>query len=210
MHRASFALGWAAAFLALGARASADDVLPQPGSPSASPQPVPAASAQPSGKSKPTPKPHVHGPNGVTSLPEHRPIAWTMDVLDGPPFDLSAYRGKVVFVNIFATWCGPCRAEQPAVVAFAKAHASDTIVVGMNYEEQDSDVREYRKKFAIPYPIAMDRGGAILRGVYKGGEMKFPTTIVFRRDGSLSCAWAGDASREWFDSEREAALAGTA
>ncbi len=129
---------------------------------------------------------HVRGPSSVTSLPEHRPIGWKMEVLDGPPFDLSADRGKVVFVNIFATWCGPCRHEQPTVVAFANAHQDDTIVVGMNYKELDDKVREYRKKFDIPYPIGMDRRGNILRGVYKGGDMVFPMTIVFRPDGTLA------------------------
>ncbi len=182
MHRVSFAIGWVAAFLAV------------------------QAGARATGKPEPTPKPHVHGPNGVTSLPVHRPIAWKMEVLDGPPFDLSAYRGKAVFVNIFATWCGPCRAEQPGLVAFANAHVDDTVVVGMNYEEFDGDVRAYRKTFEIPYPIAMDRRGDLL-GVYKGGRMMFPMTIVFHPDGTLSCAWTGDASREWFESEREAALA---
>jgi thiol-disulfide isomerase/thioredoxin len=208
MHRVSFFTGSAAAFLAVRFGASADDT-----SPPASPQPPPAQTpppqpaSPPSGKSKPTRKPHVHGPNGVTSLPEHRPIGWKMDVLDGPPFDLNACRGKVVFVNIFATWCASCRAEQPTVVAFARAHADDTIIVGMNYEELDDKVREYRKTFDIPYPIAMDRAGKILRGVYKGDHMMFPMTIVFRPDGTLSCAWAGDADRAWFERERHAALA---
>lgn len=190
MHRASFVMGWAAAFLGARAVASADGG-------------VSAVSAE----SKAAPKPHVHGPNGVTSLPQHRPIAWKMDVLDGPPFELSAYRGKVVFINIFATWCGPCNNEQPAVVTFAQAHPDDTVVVGMNYEEYDDKVRTYRKKFTIPYPIAMDRQGKILRGVYAGQKMAFPMTIVFRPDGTLSCAWEGDANLAWFESERDAALA---
>jgi thiol-disulfide isomerase/thioredoxin len=190
MHRASFVMGWAAAFLGARAIASADNG-------------VSAVSAD----SKASPKPHVHGPNGVTSLPEHRPIAWKMDVLDGPPFDLSAYRGKVVFINIFATWCGPCNNEQPAVVRFAEKHPDDTVVVGMNYEEYDDRVRAYRKKFGIPYPIAMDRQGKVLRGVYAGRDMGFPMTIVFRADGTLSCAWEGDANLAWFESERDAALA---
>ncbi len=43
-----------------------------------------------------------------------------MEVLDSPAFRLSAYRGKVVFVNLFATWCGPCNEEKPVVVAFAR------------------------------------------------------------------------------------------
>ena len=205
MQRVSFVTGWAAAFLAGGTAASAGDA-PAQGDPSPSPAPA-SPSPAPSPKPKPTPKPHVHGPNGVTSLPEHRPIAWTMDVLDGPPFDLSKYRGKVVFVNIFATWCGPCRAEQPAVVTFSEEHPDDTAVIGMNYREEDNDVRAYRKKFGILYPIAMDRYGKILAGVYKGRQIVFPMTIVFRPDGTLSYAWIGDRDVAGLERERDAALA---
>ncbi len=196
---------WTAALLATRAVASALDAPASDAT--ASPAP-PAASAQPaaSAKPKPTPQPHVHGPNGITSLPEHRPIAWKMEVLDGPPFDLAAYRGKVVFVNIFATWCGPCRAEQPSVVSFAREHSDDTAVIGMNYKERDDEVRAYRKKFDIPYPIGMDRYGRVLGGLYAGRGMIFPMTIVFRPDGTLSTAWAGDKTKAWFEREREAAL----
>jgi thiol-disulfide isomerase/thioredoxin len=154
----------------------------------------------------PTKKPHVHGANGVVNLPEHQPIDWTMDVLDGPGFRLSAYRGKVVFVNIFATWCEPCNDEQPHVVAFANAHAADTVVIGMDVAEEDDLVRKYRKKFDIPYPLGMDRYNRVVRSVFTKGRKIYPTTIVFRSDGTLSCAWAGEKDRAWFEREREAAL----
>ena len=133
-------------------------------------------------------------------------IEWTSEVLDGPEFKLSAYRGMVVFVNVFATWCGPCRIEQPRLVAFARAHADDTAVIGVDVKEEDNDVRSYRKKYEIPYPIAMDRFDRKVRSIYREGRMVFPTTIVFRPDGTLSCAWAGDVNREWFEYEREVAL----
>ncbi|HEX3462803.1 MAG TPA: TlpA disulfide reductase family protein [Candidatus Elarobacter sp.] len=165
-----------------------------------------AARARSAPKPEQTEKPHVHGRNGVVTLPENRPIEWSMDVLDGPPFKLSAYRGKVVFLNVFATWCPPCRTEAPAVVEFAAAHPDDTAVVGVDVDEEDNDVRAYRKKFGITYPIAMDRYDKIVRGVYREGKMIFPTTIVFRPDGTLSCAWAGDVDVAFFENERKYAL----
>jgi thiol-disulfide isomerase/thioredoxin len=152
------------------------------------------------------PKGHVHGANGVVRIPEGRPLEMTMPVLDGPDFQLSAYAGKVVFLNVFATWCGPCRAEQPALSTFAKTHAADTTVIGLNYREEDNDVRQYRKDFEIAYPIAMDRTGRIVPSIYTG-QMAFPMTLVVRPDRTLFCAWRGDRSRAWFEREREAALA---
>jgi thiol-disulfide isomerase/thioredoxin len=189
MQRVSFLAGAIASVAALPSVAAA-----KPGPSPSSPAPEPSE------------KPHVHGPNGVVTLPEHRVIEWTSEVLDGPEFRLSAYRGKVVFVNVFATWCPPCRVEQPIVVAFANAHTDDTAVIGVDVREEDNDVRAYRKKYGIPYPIAMDRYDKKVRSIYREGRMVFPTTIVFRADGTLSCAWAGDQDREWFEAEREYAL----
>ncbi|MBV8580176.1 MAG: TlpA family protein disulfide reductase [Candidatus Eremiobacteraeota bacterium] len=141
-------------------------------------------------------------------LPEHRVLDWTLEVLDGPEFRLSAYRGKAVFVNIFASWCPPCRREQPTVVEFARAHADDgdTVVIGLDAHEEDDTVRAYRKKFAISYPIAMDRKRQLF-GLFPDHDIKLPTTIVFRADGMLSCAWLDEITRDQLEDERLAALA---
>ena len=201
-----FLLGGAALLGGVPLDARAGEPSPEPAaSELPSPPPNEAASTAPP-KTKASRKDHVHGPNGVVTLPQNRVMEWTMEVLDGPEFRLSAYRGLVVFVNVFATWCGPCRREQSGLVAFANAHAGDTSVIGVDVREEDNDVRQYRKKYNITYPIAMDRYDKKVRGIYREGRMVFPTTIVFRPDGTLSCAWAGDANREWFEYEREVAL----
>jgi len=148
---------------------------------------------------------HVHGPNGVTTIPEHHPIEWSMEVLDGPRFQLSAYRGKAVFCTVFATWCPPCRLEQPDLTAFAQAHTEDTALIGIDIGEEDNNVRAYRKQYDMTYPIAMHRDRGSVPGIFKKGVV-FPTTIVFRPDGTLSCAFSGNRPRAWFEAEREYAL----
>ena len=152
-------------------------------------------------------KPHQHGANGIVTVPENRPLELTMQVLDGPDLRLSTYAGKVVFLNVFATWCPPCRAEQPELNAFAAAHPDDTVVVGLNYREEDYEVRKYRGLFRVAYPIAMDRQGRIVPSIFPNHHMLFPMTMVVRPDRTLSCAWRGDRDRDWFEREREAALA---
>src|ERR1700694_4982617 len=109
IDRVSFIAGAACSAVVLPIVTRADE-------PSAEPSPSPAPKPAPSGK------PHVHGNNGVTMIPERRLVEWKLEVLDGPRFKLSDYRGVVVFCNVFATWCGPCREEQPDLVAFARAH----------------------------------------------------------------------------------------
>jgi thiol-disulfide isomerase/thioredoxin len=197
ISRVKFVIGSASSLAALPVAARGDEPAPTPSAvPSPSPQPTPRASG----------KPHVHGANGITRIPEGRPVEWKMEVLDGPEFRLTAYRDKVVFVNLFATWCGPCRVEQPVVVAFARAHLEDTAVIGVDVHEEDGDVRAYRKKFEIPYPIAMHRSRFTVPAIFKKDSLIYPTTLVFRPDGTLSCAWMGDRARAWFEAEREFAL----
>jgi thiol-disulfide isomerase/thioredoxin len=151
------------------------------------------------------PKPHVHGPNGVTTIPANRAVEWTMEVLDGPRFRLSAYRGKVVFCTVFATWCAPCRMEQPDLGTLARAHPDDTALIAIDIGEEDNTVRGYRKEFEIAYPIAMHRERGSVPGVFVKG-VAYPTTIVFGPEGTLSCAFQGNRSLAWFEAERTYAL----
>jgi len=76
--------------------------------------------------------------------------------LDGKPFDLAALKGKVVVLNLWATWCGPCREEMPALDAFAKRYgARGVLVVGLD-ENDPEDVAEVRKVMtAFSYPALM-------------------------------------------------------
>lgn len=139
------------------------------------------------------PKVHVHGANGI-KLPLDRPVNLKIRVLDGPEFHLEAHRGMVVVLNFFATWCPPCRHEAPDFVAFAEKHADNAVVVSVDFREEDDKVRDWRKKFAVPYRLAMDEKGGYADSL---NIHVFPTTLFFRPDGILSCAIRGaiDAER---------------
>ena len=124
-------------------------------------------------------------------LPYNRPLGLRMETLDGPDFDLAKMRGKIVLINIFATWCGPCRSETPAIVEMAHAFAASGVaVIGMNYYEPDNTVRDFRKKYGIDYPIAMDRDGGFTVSLEAGrsnAELAVPVSLFVRRDGYLAC-----------------------
>jgi thiol-disulfide isomerase/thioredoxin len=130
-----------------------------------------------------------------TALPYDHPLDFKLEVLDGPDFELSKYRGTSVLINIFATWCGPCNHEQPALVAAAQKYAASGLaVIGVNSAEQDDDVRRYRKKYGITYPIAMDRRGGMVRALEVGTSDKhemFPVSLFIDPDGYLYCMQIG-------------------
>jgi len=127
----------------------------------------------------------------VGSLPYDKPLALKMRVLDGPDFDLLKYRGQPVMLNIFASWCPPCNEEMPLVVQAATKYAGKNLaIIGIDVDESDNTVRAFRKKFSIPFPIAMDERGGFAYALENGkasNQVTFPNTLFIRPDGYLYC-----------------------
>ncbi len=145
---------------------------------------------------------HEHGRNGLT-LSTKIPLDLTFVTVDGSVFRLADHRNRVVVVNLFASWCGPCNAEAPDVTAFAAAHAADTIVVSVDVGEPLATAREFRSRYAIDYPVAADENSSIYKSI---GMTAYPTTLFVRPDGLLSCAFVGQLSRDDLEAERTHAL----
>jgi thiol-disulfide isomerase/thioredoxin len=129
-------------------------------------------------------------------------------VLDGPDFQLDHHLGSVVVMTFFATWCPACQVEQPDFVAFAAAHPDDTVVVAVDSAESDDTVRAWRKKYTIPYTIAMDEYGHYQEAL--ASRRVLPTTIVFDPHGYVSEWWYDCADRDQLEAARTKALAALA
>jgi thiol-disulfide isomerase/thioredoxin len=109
------------------------------------------------------------------------PIEATL--LDGSHFSLADARGKVVVLNVWATWCGPCRAEMPALETFYQAHRNDGLVVLAISADDRSDIDKVRAVMHdFTYPAAMVRDAKI--GGY-GRLWRVPLTFVIDRNGIL-------------------------
>jgi cytochrome c biogenesis protein CcmG/thiol:disulfide interchange protein DsbE len=111
--------------------------------------------------------------------------------LDGKAWDLARLRGKVVVVNFWASWCGPCVQELPVLGALAQRPAwrDRVAVVGVNYKEPLDAIRGFTAERAIPYPILRDRGGDMFK-LWTAGVM--PTTILVDRQGRARWRSAGE------------------
>jgi len=76
--------------------------------------------------------------------------------LDGETLHLRELRGKTVLLNLFASWCGPCRAETPELVELANDESIDLLVIGLNVGEAPAAIETYRQDFNVPYPLLLD------------------------------------------------------
>lgn len=103
--------------------------------------------------------------------------------LDGKPVSLVASRGKVILLNFWATWCGPCRAEIPDLVELQSKYKDRLQIIGLVLDDEDQQaIKEFVKEFQINYPIAL--ATAEIRVQY-GGIPALPSSFVLDAQGRV-------------------------
>jgi thiol-disulfide isomerase/thioredoxin len=135
---------------------------------------------------------YVSGDGTITLVPAAKrqaPVAVRGTTLEGQPVALSAYRGKVVVLNVWGSWCPPCRAEAPALEAAAQQLASQGVqFLGINTNDPDAaQALAFQKKFGVSYPSLADRSGEVLlslRGAVAPNAI--PTTLVIDQQGRIA------------------------
>jgi thiol-disulfide isomerase/thioredoxin len=106
-----------------------------------------------------------------------------IDDLDGKPLSLSASVGKVILLNFWATWCGPCRAEIPDLIELQKKYGDRLQIIGLDVDDDDSaEVKKFVEKNSINYPVGMATNE--IRIQY-GGVAALPTSFVIDSEGRV-------------------------
>jgi thiol-disulfide isomerase/thioredoxin len=108
--------------------------------------------------------------------------------LEGEEITLSKLRGKTVLVNVFASWCGPCRAEAPHLVQVDKELGEEVIFVGLNLQETTEAVTGFRDDFLIDFPLVLNEDGA-LTNIYQ--PIGLPTSWIIDEKGVVRYVHAG-------------------
>lgn len=91
-------------------------------------------------------------------------------------------RGRPVVVNIWASWCGPCRVESPLLARAARGYGDRVVFVGVDSRDDEAAGRRFIDRYGLAYPHLFDATGEIRSRLQLRG---FPTTYIFGRDGSL-------------------------
>jgi len=106
---------------------------------------------------------------------------------DGRGADLASLQGKPVVLNFWATWCGPCRAEMPDLVALHESD-NDLVVLEVNVGEELSAVEEFATEFGMNMTVVLDQED-LIRRAYEVRNM--PTTVFILADGTIGARWSG-------------------
>ena len=112
--------------------------------------------------------------------------------LDGKAIQLASFAGKVVLVNIWAPWCGPCKSEVPGFVKlYQEYHKKGFEVVGVAVQTNESDVRNFIQKYSLPWPNAIADSVAKVYGTYG-----LPDNYLFNKQGGLIKRFIGLTKEE--------------
>lgn len=129
----------------------------------------------------------------VSSQPETPLPTMTLATLAGPPLALAETQGRPTVINVWATWCPPCRREMPLLAKAAKAHPEVRFVFA-NQAEDPEAIRAYLARQRLELPnVALDSGQAIPRHY---GTLGIPITLFVRADGRLAASHIGEISPE--------------
>ena len=108
---------------------------------------------------------------------------------------LADYRGEWVLVNFWASWCGPCREESPALEAFYRRHRDDGFtVLGIDYRDVTSDGVAFVDEFDLTYPMLRDRDGALYD---EYGATGVPESYLVDPEGRLALMRRGPVDEEY-------------
>lgn len=114
---------------------------------------------------------------------------FALRTLAGPNLRLQEQRGKVVMINFWATWCGPCRQEMPHLSRlYDKYRAAGFVLLGVNVDDDSKRAGEMAQRLALPFPVLFDTEKAVSR-LYDLGTM--PSSVLIDRDGRVRYVHAG-------------------
>jgi peroxiredoxin len=121
----------------------------------------------------------------------------TLNDTRGTPHTLTAYRGQVVLVNFWATWCEPCREEMPALQALQHKLGKERLVVlAVNYGESPEKVHQFAHSMSLDFPLLLDRDTEVA----KAWQVRvLPTSFVLRQDRKIRYKAVGVL--EWGDAQ---------
>jgi thiol-disulfide isomerase/thioredoxin len=147
-------------------------------------------------------------PAKLAALPVIGPApVWRLKDVNGQVVDSAQFKGKVVVIDFWATWCGPCRMEIPGYAELQRKYGKDgLVIIGVSLDEGGPEVvKPFMAKFQINYPIVM--GDDTVQAAF-GGMEAIPTTFLIDREGRVRDRKQGAEPTETYEQKVLAVLKG--
>jgi peroxiredoxin len=122
----------------------------------------------------------------------------TLTDSQGVTHSLADYRGQVVLVNLWATWCPPCKQEMPTLQSFYNKHIDQGFtIVAVNDGDPTTDVLQFVRDYQLSFPVWLDPTYIATEQAFK--TMNLPSSFVIDRSGTVRLMWVGGISRKMLD-----------
>ncbi len=145
----------------------------------------------------------IRTPPGAGELPATSTPAPVLDLtfrdIEGNDVPLSAYRGNLILVNFWATWCSPCEEELPILDSFYRQHKAEGFtLLAVNVSDRPQEALKFLQERGYDFPLVYDPPGNIMIELKIRG---LPASLLISREGHLLKYWIGPLSREMLDAE---------
>ena len=126
--------------------------------------------------------------------------------LDGKEVELASFKGKVILLNFWATWCGPCKAEIPGFVELQAKYRDQLTVIGYSVDDDAPKARAFAQEYKMNYPILLGEGREDVQDAY-GPIWGIPASFLISKDGRVCKKHLGIAPKSVFEKEITALIA---
>jgi len=133
-------------------------------------------------------------------------LDFTMKDVDGKDVSLQSYKGKVILLDFWATWCGPCKVEIPHFIEFQQKYGPKGLqVVGISVDDPVDKLAPYVKEMGMNYPVLQGLGHDAVQDAY-GPILGIPVSVMISRDGKICATHTGLTGKDVFAAEIESLL----
>ena len=145
---------------------------------------------------------------GAACMPNAKPANFDFKIkdLDGKEVDLASFKGKVVLLNFWATWCGPCKAEIPGFVELQAKYRDQLTIIGYSVDDDAPKARAFAKEYKMNYPILLGEGREDVQDAF-GPIWGIPASFLISKDGKVCKKHLGMAPKSVFEKEIQALIA---
>ena len=158
--------------------------------------------------------PHVDEPLGVAhgedatdadAVGKSAPLDYTVKDMNGASVNLASYKGKIILLNFWATWCPPCKVEIPDLIELQEQYKDDVVILGFSVDDTADQLKPFAAEYKMNYPILVGLGHENIQEAY-GPMWGIPVTIIIDRHGKIAKKQSGIRTKDQIEREIKALL----
>jgi peroxiredoxin len=144
-------------------------------------------------------------PTDAEAVGKPAPLNFTLKDMNGVAVNLASFKGKIILLNFWATWCPPCKVEIPDLITLQDQYKDDVVILGFSVDDTADQLRPFAAEYKMNYPVLVGLGHENIQEAY-GPMWGIPVTVIIGRDGNIAKKQSGIRSREQIEREIKALL----